>query len=336
MRITIKDIAADTGLSVTSVSLILNGKAKKIPRRTKDLVFNSAEKLGYRPNQLAVGLVKKQTKTLGLVISDIRNLFFATLAKGVEDECHRNGWAMILCNTNDVHQRDIEYIKLLSDKGVDGILYCMSFDTQLEMAKKCCSLMESLQIPFVMIDRYFECLNYTSVIVDHKLGGYLATKHLIELGHKRIACVTGPLHLDDSINRLKGYRQALTEHGLDYDSDIIYEGRYSIDSGSNAMESLYGKDFTAIFAFNDMTALGVVSQAKKLNVKIPEELALVGYDDIYFTEIMENPLTTIHQPVYEMGIEGTKKLLSVINGEDSTEKYVIFAPRLVVRKSSVV
>lgn len=336
MRTTIKDIAADTGLSVTTVSLVLNHKAGKIPQITQDLVFRSAKELGYRPNQLAVSLVKKRTQTIGLIISDVRNMFFATLAKGVEDECRRHGWNMILCNTNDLHQRDLDYINMLADKGVDGIVYGMSRDTTLEKAKECCGLLDNLHLPFVMIDRYFESLDYPSVVVDHRHGGYLATRHLLEQGHQRIACVTGPLHLTDSVDRLIGYRKALEEIGLPYVPELIWEGEYSTESGIEAMDYLQGKDFSAVFAFNDMTAYGVYSRAKEYHYAIPENFALMGYDDIFFSKILEVPLTSVHQPIYEMGEEATRRLLDLIDGKTLDRKYVAFEPTLVVRKSTSV
>lgn len=334
MRPTIKDIASDTGLSITTISLVLNSKAENIPPRTKKRIFESVEKLGYRPNQIAVGLVKKRSYTVGLIISDIQNQFFATLAKGAEDECRRHGWNMILCNTNDEHQNDLNYINVLADKGVDGIIYGMSVDTNFEMAQECCNKMDHLNLPFIMADRYFDSLPYNAVIVDHQLGGYMATKHLIERGHRRIACVTGPNYLVDSALRLQGYQRAMEEAGLSVDSEIIYEGRYTMESGMDAMEFLRQKNFTAVFAFNDMMAYGVYLRARSEGLSVPKDFALVGYDDILFSQILETPLTTVHQPVYEMGMGAAQQLIQMIEGESPSQKYNVFTPTLVERKSS--
>ena len=202
MRTTIKDIANYTGFSVTTISLVLNNKAKKIPRATRETILNAARELNYHPNQLAVGLVKKRTETIGLIISDVSNVFFANLAKGVEDECRRKGWNLILCNTNDKHERDLSYIQVLADKGVDGILFCMAQDTDQKGARESIDLMKRLRIPFVMIDRFLVEAQCCSVIVDHRQGGYLAARHLLELGHRRIGCVAGPFRLEDSLERL--------------------------------------------------------------------------------------------------------------------------------------
>ena len=336
MRTTIKDIANYTGFSVTTISLVLNGKADKIPKSTKDIIFDAVEKLNYRPNQIAVGLVKKRTKTIGLVISDVSNVFFSNLAKGVEDECRRNGWNLILCNTNDLHKRDLEYIQVLADKGVDGILFCMSLDSDKKRALESVDLMKKLKVPFVMIDRFLEEVDCCSVIVNHRSGGYAATKHLLELGHRNIACVAGPLALEDSQHRLKGYKEALEEFGVSYDPDLVYEGNYDRESGGEAVEYILGlsKKVTAIFSFNDMSAYGVYNRLKRHNYYIPRDMSLVGYDDIFFSEILDVPLTSVSQPVYDMGVEAVLQIISEIDSGVKSKKCITFQPKLTVREST--
>ncbi len=334
MRTTIKDIAEHTGLSITTISLVLNGKASKIPLKTQNAIFQAVEELDYRPNQIAVGLVKKSMKTLGLVISDISNVFFANLAKGVEDACRINGWNLILCNTSDIHQRDMEYIRVLADKGVDGIIYAMSVDSRLEKAQESLDLMTKMKIPYIMVDRTLKGAKCCSISVNHEMGGYLAARHLIDLGHTRIACVTGPLYLEDTADRLKGYRRALDEAGIAYDPALIDEGYYTTESGVKAMEALRGQDFTAVFAFNDLSAYGVYNQLKKYHLSIPGDISLVGYDDIFFSELLDVPLTTINQPVYEMGAEAARQFIDLKKPEDRASKSIVFEPTLVVREST--
>jgi LacI family transcriptional regulator len=335
MRTTIKDIAEYTGLSVTTISLVLNGKADKIPEKTKEKILKAVDHLGYRPNQVAVGLVKKTTKTIGLIISDIRNVFFSNLAKGVEDECRRNGWNLILCNTNDMHERDLAYIRVLADKGVDGILYAMSVDSNREKTIESLTLMESTRIPYVMLDRTFreKCSHY--VVTNHELGGYLATQHLLELGHRHIACVTGPLHLDDSLFRLEGYKRALSEYDVPYNADLIYEGDYTLEGGRASVKALANIPHTAIFAFNDMSAYGVHNALKMQGFEIPKDYSLVGYDNIFFSEILDPPLTSVHQPVYEVGKEATKLLIKMTpKSADKSVQELVLTPHLVIRKST--
>lgn len=331
---TIKDIAAKTNLSVTTVSLVLNGKESKIPQRTKDLVIKAAEELHYRPNQLAVGLITKRTNTIGLIVPDIRNSFFSSLAKGIEDECRKNGWTVILCNTSDIHERDLEYINILSSKGVDGILYCMSSDSIPEKFKECYDLLNNLNIRFIMLDRSFQLPNLITAKLNHFRGGYLATKYLIDLGHKRIACVTGPKHMEDSNQRLEGYIKALKEADIQYDEGIIEEGNYHMETGIFAVDKLINKNFTAIFAFNDMMAYGVYKGLKAHGVSVPGDISIVGYDDIFVSEILEVPLTTIHQPVERMGAAATRHLIETIENRVKNEHIPTYSPKLVIRSST--
>lgn len=336
---TIKDIAAKTNLSISTVSIVLNNRASRIPKSTRDIVIKAAKELNYRPNQLAVGLVTKRTKTLGLIVPDIRNNFFSSLAKGIEDEARNNGWTVLLCNSNDSHERDLEYIKMLAGKGVDGILYSMSSDSNLENFKEKYSLIKRLGIKFLMIDRYldfpstFPKINIISL--NHFKGGYLAAKHLIDLGHKKIACVTGPQYLSESNNRLKGYKQALDENHIEFNKELIIEGNYHIKSGISAVDKLIEKDFTAIFAFNDMMAYGVLKGLKSYNLDIPDDVSVIGYDDIYLSEILEIPLTTIHQPIESLGRGAAKNFINIIDGkEEDLGNLPLYSPELIIRKTT--
>lgn len=334
MRTTIKDIAIKTGLSVTTISLVLNGKGDKIPKSTQEYVLSAAKELNYRPNQLAVGLVKKRTKTLGLIISDVSNVFFANLSKCIEGECRRLGWNLILCNTNDYHERDLEYIQVLADKGVDGILYCMALDSDSKKGQKSIAMMNGLRIPFILIDRYIEGVNECTVIGDHYYGGYIATKHLLELGHTKIGCASGPTNLEDSKARLRGYKTALDEYELPFYKEMIFEGKYDEESGRDAAAYFSAKEITAIFAFNDMMAYGIYKGLKERNITVPHEISLIGYDDIYFSQILDVPLTTVHQQVYEMGTEAVQQLISEVETGIKVRKSITFKPQLVVREST--
>ena len=335
MAATIKDIAKKTNLSITTVSLVLNDKAPKIPETTKQLVLEAARELNYHPNQIAISLLKKKTKTLGLVIPDIRNDFFSTLAKAVEDEAHKKGWTVILCNTNDHHDRDIEYMHLLASKSVDGILFCMAGDTTLKKFNEVNDLLVSLNIPYVMIDRSFDVDGVHTARIDHRLGGFLATEHLLKLGHRRIACITGPPHLRDSADRLLGYKDALDQYGVDFDEALISNGKYQMNGGFNAINHLNATDFTAVFAFNDMMAIGAYKALKKMDRKIPQDCSIVGYDDITFADMLEVPLTTVRQPITKAGKSAVDFLINHLNNQSSPATHLdVFSPTLVIRESS--
>lgn len=333
LRTTIKDIANYTGFSVTTISLVLNNKATKIPAGTKQKIQEAVKELNYHPNQLAVGLVKKRTQTIGLIISDVSNTFFSMLAKGVEDACRQQGWNLILCNTNDEHARDMSYIQVLADRGVDGILFCMAKDSSRQKTQESLRLLKKLKMPFIMVDRHVEHAECSSVVVDHMQGGYIATKHLLELGHRKIGCVTGPNNLEDSMERLRGYRNALREWNVPYDEQLVFEGNYDRESGFAAAEYFAAKRPTAIFAFNDMSAYGVYSGLKKRGIRLPEDMSLVGYDDTFFSEFLDVPLTSVRQPVYDMGVEGVRQLMDELENE-SLHRRIMFEPQLIVREST--
>lgn len=223
MRATIKDIAAATGFSVTTISLVLNGKGYKISDETKNQILAKARELNYRPNQLAVSLVKRQSKTIGFIVPDISNVYFANMARAIDEACRENGWSVILCNTNDNYDRDREYIDLLADKGADGIVFIMAKDNTREMAAEEIDYLESIHIPYVVVDRIPELRNCPAVGTDHEIGGYLAARHLLSLGHRRIACVVGPHATQmDSEARYHGYCRAMEEAGIPVDERLVW------------------------------------------------------------------------------------------------------------------
>ena len=334
MRTTMKDLVKYTGFSKTTISQILNGKGNRFPDTTKEIIFKAVRELNYRPNQIAIGLLKKETKTIGLIISDIRNAFFSNLAKGIEDKCRENGWNLILCNTNDLHERDMEYIKVLADKGVDGIIYGMSVDSDFQKATESLNFLEESRIPFVMIDRTILDKKYTIVKTDHVRGGYLATHHLLELGHTRIACITGPAYLNDTQERLEGYKRALSEKALTFDPNLIYEGTYSIQSGKDGIDALQQAGYTAVFAFNDLSAYGVYSRLKELNKSIPDDISLVGYDDLFFSELLDVPLTSVFQPANILGAKAAGLLINLKKQGSFSSEEILLEPSLSIRKST--
>lgn len=334
MRATIKDIAVATGFSVTTISLVLNGKAHKISDETKKRILDAAEQMHYRPNQLAVSLVKKRSKTIGLIVPDIANVYFANMARGVDEACREHGFTVILCNTNESHDRDMEYINMLADKGADGILYIMAKDSTQEMGLEAVELMEELKMPYVILDRLIEA-RYPGIATDHETGGYLAASHLIRLGHRKLACVTGPIGtLADSQRRLRGFLCALREWEIPVRMELICEGSFTPEGGAAAVDELMNYEFTAIFACNDASAYGVCRRLKEYGKRVPEDVSVVGYDDVLYAEMLEVPLTTVRQKVYAMGMEAVRRLTALIRQESAMERSIIFEPELIVRNST--
>lgn len=335
MRTTIKDIATLTGFSVTTISLVLNGKGHKISAETKKRILDAAERMNYRPNQLAVSLVKKRSKSIGLIVPDIANVYFANMARAIDEACSESGWSVILCNTSDRHERDIEYINLLADKGADGIIFIMAKDNTREMARRALDLLEELRVPYIVLDRIPSGCGCPGIGTDHEVGGYLATKYLIELGHRRIACVMGPPKTQmDSEARFRGYCRAMKEAGVAVDSSLVCTGEYTPRGGAAAVDQLISRDFTAIFACNDASAYGVCQRLKFYGKRVPDEVSVVGYDDVFYAQMLEVPLTTVRQQVYEMGMESVRRLLRQVKSGERLAEPVIFEPELVVRDST--
>lgn len=335
MRATIKDIALETGFSVTTISLVLNGKAHKISEGTKKRILETAEKLHYRPNQLAVSLVKKRSRTIGLIVPDIGNVYFADMARGVEDACREHGMTLILCNSNERHERDIEYINMLADKGADGVLYIMAKDSTEKTGWESFDLLEEMRLPFVLLDRMVSIGDYCGVSTDHMAGGYMAARHLIEMGHQRIACVTGPDGiLSGSRMRYEGFVKALDEAGIMVDPKLVFEGSYTVEGGEAAIDHLIGSDFTAVFACNDASAYGVCKRLKSYGKRVPEDVSVVGYDDVAYADMLGVPLTTVRQEVRALGREAVSQLTAVIKEKKQMKQSIVFKPALVVREST--
>lgn len=336
-RTTIKDIAAYTGMSITTVSLVLNDRPSKISEETKKRVIEAARKLNYSPNQLAVGLITRKTKMLGLIVPDISNVFFSMLAKGVESFCQQEGWSVLLCNSGNTCSRDMDLINMLADRGAEGIVYCMSDDCNEEKAKETYGLFRKKNVPYIEIDSVFDPMTAKyNVYFENKTGGYLATKYLIQHGHRKIACITGPTGLESPgivSGRMEGYKSALAEAGIPLDPSLMVTGDYSMESGFRAVEELCGKDFTALFAFNDMMALGALKAFRERGIRIPDDISMVGYDDIPMCELLEVPLTSIKQPIYEMGKAAAKNLIEYIHTGDDLPVSIGFKPVLMERKS---
>ncbi len=333
MRTTIKDIASRTGLSITTVSLVLNGKGEKISASTRELVLSAAREMHYRPNQLAVSLVKRHTKTLGVVLPDITNSFFSFLIKAVEDEAAQHGYHLILCHSSDKKERDIENIHMLLDKAVDGIILLSSIGSTTQDIENACMIATENGVPVVLIDRVAQIAGICSVSLDNRAGGYMGMRHLLDHGHRRIGILTGPKASPITQERLKGAEKALLEEGLSLANCQVYEGDYHFDSGILAADYFLHTGVSAVFSFNDSMALSLISRALEFSVRIPQELSVMGFDDIAYSRLLNVPLTTIRQPVHEMGVCAAQMLIDQ-SEQDSQVQHRTFKPSLVVRAST--
>lgn len=328
---TLKDVVERVGVSPTAVSLVLNNRPNKISEETKKRIFEAAEELDYQPNHAARSLATKTTNTIGVIIPDIGNAFFSEAVRTIQTELSKHNYDMLLCNSEEKFENDLKYLKLFANRNVDGVILTMSSESMnLENQKEINKVIETYKVPVVLFDRYIEG-NQSKVFVDNLLGGYDVARHLLDNGHKNIGVITGPMNLNSSSDRLEGTIKAFKEEGLKVDERNIVQGNYDMETGREGARKLIG-NVSAIFAFNDLQAYGVIEVAKSMGVRIPEDLSLVGFDDIFYSRILDTQLTTVRQPIVEMSKNLCDTLLSLMK----EEKDIINIPmkaELVIRNS---
>lgn len=334
MRVTIKDVARNSGFSIATVSLVINDKECRISEATKAKILAIAAQMNYRPNHMAVGLVTKKTHTIGMIVPDVSNFHFAEMCKAIEQECSANGYIVLLGSYGSSDDQAFEYFNLFIDKGVEGIIFAKPMVLNPSAKEEMCyALAKSAKVPLVTFEPVNANAKTRIVQYDYQGGGYMATKHLLDFGHRRIGCITGPDNMTSSIARTEGYKQALAEAGIEFDPQLLYEGNFDLESGVHALPYLLGQGASAIFSFNDMMALGVYKAARSYNLKIPADLSIVGFDDSYMNEILETPLTSVVHPAKERGLESARQILMLIAGNDQEDE-IMFRPTLNVRGST--
>lgn len=333
MSATIYDVAKKARVSIATVSRVLNN-SNLVSEKTRLRVKKVMEELNYSPNVIASALTKKSTLTLGLLIPDIANPFFAELARGVEDASSDFGFNIIMCNTDYSTDKEATYISLLKQKSIDGFIISSAYYNDQNVIK-----LLKADIPLVLLGRDIddsEGLPVDVVGSDNVKGGYIATKHLIELGHKNIACLLGPPRIKVNLEREKGYLKAMEEAGLKVCPEAVGYGDFKIDFGyKKTLEILKGPcKPTAIFAANDLTALGAIRAIKHFGLEVPKDMSVVGYDNTMLAEMVDPPLTTVNQQMKKMGYMATEILIKRIKGERGVGEKVILDTELVVRKST--
>jgi LacI family transcriptional regulator len=327
---TISDVAQKAGVSPTTVSHVINN-TRFVSDEKRERVERAIEEMGYHPNALARSLRSGETHTIGLVLPDSANPFFAEVGRNIEGAAFNVGYSVILCNTENDLKKENKYIDVLAENHVDGMIFVGAGEDRDSYRK-----LLDLKVHVVAMDRDYPDLKMDVVITDNLQGGRLATQHLIGLGHQRIACITGPSKVNLSAQRVTGYIQSLQEAGLGFDKDLIISGDFHPESGQAAAYQLLSMQDppTAIFACNDMMAIGVLRACMELGRRIPQDLALVGYDDIELASYTTPSLTTIQQPKKEMGVTALKYLLDRIQAEQSAPQKALLPVSLVVRGSS--
>ncbi len=331
MSITIKDIARIAKVSITTVSRVINNKPD-VSADTREKIHKIINDYGYNPNGIARGLVLRKTYTIGLIIPDISNPFFPDMAKGVEKYSRDKGYSVIFCNTNNDKDEESKAIELLNAKQVDGLLVSLSIKNKIELKK-----LEEINFPVVQIDRSIPGVSYPMVLIDNLLSAYTATNHLIKLNHLKIAHITGDLGTKSGQDRLKGFKKALNDGGVELESEWIIEGDYSKKSGYVQMKKLliHKKRPTAIFVANDLMAVGAYEAMFDMGLKIPEDISIIGHDDIELTSFIRPTLTTMSQPKYSIGQTAAEMLITNIeNNSFDNNNDIILQTELITRNST--
>ena len=327
--VTIKDIASKCGVSITTVSRVLNNSPKGVSKKTVERVRKVIDELGYRPNTLARSMITKVTHTIGLVIPDVRNPFFSELVRGVEDVCNSNGYSVFLCNTDGRIDKENQYIDVLRDRVVDGLIFTTQNDIEFNPAFLD---FEKRQIPFCFIERYVDELPHTpGVFFDNEGGSDQLTQFVIDKGHRRIAYISGPVVTRNAVMRKNGFLKAMQRNGLDIDESLIVEGNYRFDGGYAAVEHLLGgaePRFTAVIAGNDLMALGAYEGLTERGYRVPDQISVAGFDNIVFPAVLRPLITTVEIPGYELGRCGIEMLITLMKGERPPEPRRIFEPAL--------
>jgi LacI family transcriptional regulator len=333
MAVTINDIAAKANVSVSTVSRVLSKQAKKyrISKNTEQLVLRTAKELNYRPNHIARGLRLKKTQTIGLVVPDISNPFFAYVTRVIQTFAYSAGYSLIVCNTDENIKTEVEQIELLRSKGVDGFII-------MPVGVKYDHLEELLydNIPIVLLDRCFDELQTNSVVVNDYKGAFQAVEHLLAYGHKRIAIVQGLANTYTNSARLKGYKDALAKYNIPLDENFIVGNDFRKENGYIETKILLKLENppTAIFTTSDLITIGALQAITEEGCKIPDNISLVSFDDTDFAPFLSAPLTAVSQPKELMGEVAVKLLIEDMKSKGQKEKKrIVLDPKLIIRSS---
>lgn len=328
--LTTKDIARLAGVSQATVSRVLNNY-ENVREETRNKVVEIIEKRGYQPNHLARSMVVKKTRNIGLILADITNPFYSELSKVIIDRANVLDYSVLLCNTDNDPRVLENNLDILLQKRVDGIIFA-SVPTENARVEK---LVRS-GFPCLMCNRHLSYYRNNFVVTDNEKGAYLAINHLIKLGHERICYISGPTEFSTALERIVGYKRALTEAGIPYDESLVFQGGFKKDFAYQVAKRIVSKKPlpTAIFCSNDIMALGTINSIIEAGYVVPEDIAVVGYDDINLASHSLIGLTTVAAKTVEMGTKALDYTIQLIEKGNSNlliQEYL--EPELKIRKS---
>jgi LacI family transcriptional regulator len=326
---TLHDLAHELNLSIATISRALS-RPEDVAPPTRQRVLAAVHRHGYTPNGTRRSLRTQQTRTIGVIVSDIRNFFFAAVVKAIEDEARANGYTVLICNADEDSAKEEAALQLLLDRRVSGVINC-STGANLDLLRA----FQKSGAVLVDLDRESGLKNVDTVVVDNRRGAQLATQHLAELGHRDIATVAGPQHLSNARGRLAGFEDAMRTHGIPVKKAYVQCGNFLQESGYQCAQKLLSSRHppSALFAANMEMAAGVVAFVRDKGVAIPQELSIVSFDDSFWARYMDPPLTVIAQPMEKMG-KCTMELLLARLRKGKSAQTMVFSPDLIVRRST--
>lgn len=332
MKVTIKDIAREAGVSVASVSLVLNQKECRIAEETKKRIIETAEKYKYTVNQQARSLVTKKSNVIGLIIPDIENIFFSSLSKQIEEYCRKKGYVIMIVNSNENSKTDIELLHLLVSRGVDGILYTPSIGTEEEY-KKIKEYLKTIPVPYVMVDRYLDDIECNKVFIDNINGSFQAVKNLVKNGHTKIGCIGYEISKSMTNSRVTGYKEAMEQFGLTVKEGYIFDGQYKMIGGYQAGKEIVASDLTAVYICNDMMTLGFLRYLSECGKKVPDDYSIVSYDNTLKNFVVGSKITTVDQDLGKLARNSCRLLLRNIDDNTSKPEVICLYPQLLIQDS---
>lgn len=326
---TIREVAEQARVSVATVSHVIN-RTRFVDPETQERVRLAIKTLGYRPNLLARSLRRRETRTIGLLVPDNANPFFAEFARVIEDAGFAEGYSVILCNSDRSETKEETYIDVLLAKQVDGLIV-ISATERTDLVRR----VLDMGVPMVVVDRNLTDLPVSQVLVANEQGGYLAGKYLVELGHRRIGCIGGPSDGNPSWGRVVGFTRALHEAGVKLPPEAIVAGDFRYAGGEAGMRALLERnlDLTAVFATNDLMAIGAMITLRQAGLSVPDDISVIGFDNILQASTMIPALTTVEQPIDELGQATARLLLDQILKRATEPACLTIPTSLVVRES---
>jgi len=326
---TLKEVAQLANVSTATVSNVINN-TKHVSEDLKKKVYESMKVLNYKPNEIAKSLKVKQSRLIGILISDISNSFISKVVKGIESTLSEKGYNVLLCSTDSDVEKEREYLEVLMGKRIDGLIISSSgagnhYDDLLKA-----------KVPLVFLNRCPEHLPSNMVMTNNIKGAYMATEHLIKHGYKKIAIITGPMQYSTGRDRYIGYKRALEDYAISYHDELVLEGDFTIESGCELTKEIIESKMKidAIFISNNSMSLGSYKYIKEQGLKIPQDIALYGFDDPEWADVVDPPLSGITQPAFELGVYAAQKMIDTIQGTCPEIREIKYLdPNMIIRKS---